>query len=149
MSSRKFLCRKVPCDKCIHLRLPFNVEPCKTCINTETFTKFKDKGFSDMAVAVSNITSNITRNKEERENNICGAIEEYYDKHYVSAHQPIETMQANMSHDEFIGFLKGNIIKYVCRLGKKDNIEKETAKIKRYAEWLEQAVKGQTIDPRK
>ena len=47
--------------------------------------------------------------------------EEAYDKHYAgTAHQPIEVMQANMTHNEFVGFLKGNIIKYVCRLGKKD-----------------------------
>lgn len=72
-----------------------------------------------------------------------------YDQHYICAHQPIETMQANMSHDEFIGFLKGNIIKYVCRLGKKDDAKKEAAKIRRYSEWLEQAVNGKTIDPRK
>ena len=72
-----------------------------------------------------------------------------YDQHYISAHQPIEVMQANMTHDEFMGFLKGNIIKYVCRLGKKDEPAKEAAKIRRYAEWLEQAVSGQTVDPRK
>ena len=73
-----------------------------------------------------------------------------FDKHYAdTAHQPIEVMQANMTHDEFVGFLKGNIIKYVCRLGKKDEPEKEAAKIRRYAEWLEQAVNGQTINPRK
>lgn len=54
-----------------------------------------------------------------------------------------------MTYEEFIGFLKGNIIKYVCRLGKKDDITKETAKIYRYAKWLEEAVKGELIDPRK
>lgn len=75
---------------------------------------------------------------------------ENYDKHYANtAHQPIEVMQANMTRDEFVGFLKGNIIKYVCRLGKKDEPAKEAAKIRRYAEWLEQAVSGQTVDPRK
>lgn len=72
-----------------------------------------------------------------------------YDQHYISAHQPIETMQSNMSHEEFIGFLKGNILKYVCRLGKKDDAKKEAAKIRRYSEWLEQAVNGKAIDPRK
>ena len=40
-------------------------------------------------------------------------------KHYESAHQPIETMQANLSTLEFIGYLRGNIIKYACRMGKK------------------------------
>lgn len=74
--------------------------------------------------------------------------EEYYDKHYQSKHQPIEVMQANMTNAEFIGYLRGNIIKYTCRFGKKDDIKKESAKIKRYAEWLEKASNGETINPR-
>lgn len=74
--------------------------------------------------------------------------EEYYDKHYQSAHQPIEAMQANMTKEEFVGYLKGNIMKYICRFGKKDSAIKESAKIKRYSQWLEQAVKGEVINPR-
>jgi hypothetical protein len=75
-------------------------------------------------------------------------MEEHYDEHYKSEHQPIEVMQANMTNDEFIGFLKGNILKYTCRLGKKDDPKKEAAKIKRYSEWLYKAVNGETINPR-
>lgn len=69
-------------------------------------------------------------------------------KHYVTAHQPIEVMQANMTHDELIGFLKGNIIKYACRCGRKDAPLKEAEKIKQYAEWLCVVLSGGTIDPR-
>lgn len=69
-------------------------------------------------------------------------------KHYVSDHQPIETMQANMTNEEFIGFLKGNIIKYACRCGKKDEPLKEAEKIKQYAEWFCVVLSGGTIDPR-
>lgn len=69
-------------------------------------------------------------------------------KHYVSDHQPIETMQSNMTHDEMIGFLKGNIIKYACRCGKKDEPLKEAEKIKQYAEWLCIVLSGGTINPR-
>lgn len=69
-------------------------------------------------------------------------------KHYVSEHQPIETMQSNMTHDEMIGFLKGNIIKYACRCGKKDEPLKEAEKIKQYAEWLCIVLSGGTINPR-
>ena len=68
--------------------------------------------------------------------------------HYDGAVQPIELMQAQMTPEEFIGFLKGNIIKYVSRLGKKDAPEKEVRKIIQYTHWLLKAVKGQTIDPR-
>lgn len=69
-------------------------------------------------------------------------------KHYVSDHQPIETMQSNMTHDEMVGFLKGNIIKYACRCGKKDEPLKEAEKIKQYADWLCIVLSGGTIDPR-
>ena len=73
---------------------------------------------------------------------------EVKNKHYISDHQPIETMQSNMTHDEMIGFLKGNIIKYACRCGKKDEPLKEAEKIKQYAEWLCIVLSGGTINPR-
>ena len=64
---------------------------------------------------------------------------EHYDEHYASsAIQPIEFMVANFTHEEMVGFLKGNIIKYISRMGKKDDPAKETAKIKRYSEWLKE-----------
>ena len=47
-------------------------------------------------------------------------MEEHYDEHYKSEHQPIEVMQANMTNDELIGFLRGNIIKYALRFGRKE-----------------------------
>lgn len=74
--------------------------------------------------------------------------DEHFDSHYSGAVQPIEFMQAQMQPSEFIGFLKGNIIKYIARMGKKDDPAKEVAKIKRYAEWLEKALRGEKIDPR-
>ena len=68
--------------------------------------------------------------------------------HYETALQPIEFMQANMTHEEFVGFLKGNIIKYTARCGKKDDVDKEVAKIVEYAKWLAKAYKGEIINPR-
>ena len=62
---------------------------------------------------------------------------EYYDEHYQGGVQPIELMQSVMSTEAFMGFLRGNIIKYTCRLGKKDEVTMDTAKILRYAEWLD------------
>lgn len=73
---------------------------------------------------------------------------EHHDTHYQTKTQPLETMQANMTHEEFIGFLKGNIIKYACRSGRKDDPLKEAEKIQRYAGWLVEAIKGNIIDPR-
>lgn len=64
----------------------------------------------------------------------------YYDEHYASMAglEPIELMQLVLSLPEFVGFLKGNIIKYSMRAGKKQGeaAEKDIAKAKRYTEWL-------------
>lgn len=65
---------------------------------------------------------------------------EHYDEHYASmiGLEPIELMQLVLTYDEFVGFLKGNIIKYTLRAGKKQGeaAEKDVAKAKRYTEWL-------------
>ena len=71
-----------------------------------------------------------------------------YDQHYQGKVEPIELMQAQMTQVELIGFLKGNIIKYATRCGKKDDPAKEVTKIKRYTEWLLDVLEGRTIDPR-
>lgn len=74
----------------------------------------------------------------------------HYDKHYNELDiQPIEVMQALLTPTEFLGFLKGNIIKYSYRCGKKDDPKSELAKFERYQEWYQQALKGLRIDPRK
>ena len=76
------------------------------------------------------------------------ATSAHYDIHYQGDIQPIEIMQAQMTPEAFMGFLRGNILKYTCRAGKKDDLTKETAKILRYAEWLHKAAQGKKIDPR-
>lgn len=75
-------------------------------------------------------------------------VPEHYDEHYQGDVQPIELMQSVMSTEAFMGFLRGNIIKYACRLGKKDDVAKETTKILRYAEWLDKVAKGEKVNPR-
>lgn len=70
--------------------------------------------------------------------------------HYDTLHQPIETMQANMTPEAFRGYLRGNIIKYTCRMGRKDGEAelKEAKKIQDYAKWLVESLEGKTINPR-
>ena len=34
--------------------------------------------------------------------------------------QPWEVMEAVLTHDEFVGFLKGNVLKYSMRAGRKE-----------------------------
>lgn len=118
------------CDTCIYKKyLPYsghNFTHCTFCHENNPIAQL-----SFYKKAVDNVSKN-------------------YDEHYnTSNHQSIEVIQANMTPEEFIGHLKGNIIKYVLRMGRKDDVKKEAAKIRRYAQWLEQAVNGETIDPRK
>jgi len=40
-------------------------------------------------------------------------------QHYDFGISPIEYMRSTLSYGEYIGFLKGNIIKYLARAGKK------------------------------
>lgn len=49
--------------------------------------------------------------------------------HYKSMEvQPWTIMEAVLTRDEFIGYLKGNIIKYGMRQGKKDSPDAEKCK---------------------
>lgn len=76
----------------------------------------------------------------------------YYDEHYASmvGLEPIELMQLVLSLSEFVGFLKGNIIKYTLRAGKKQGeaAEKDAAKAKRYIEWLMKLGYKMPINPK-
>lgn len=57
--------------------------------------------------------------------------------HYQkAAMQPIEVMQAILSKEEFIGFLRGNIIKYRMRADYKDNKNEDINKANQYSHWL-------------
>lgn len=55
-------------------------------------------------------------------------------KHYElwNDFEAIDVIKTILNEDEYIGFLKGNILKYQLRLGKKDNVEKEMEKIRDY-----------------
>ena len=110
---------KDPCNVCLHM----------ACAYKEQYTRWEPEDDDD------------TPEDEPIE-------DEHFDTHYAGTIQPTEFMQAQMTHEELVGFLKGNIIKYVARCGKKDDPVKEAAKIKRYAEWLEKALRGDKINPR-
>jgi hypothetical protein len=46
--------------------------------------------------------------------------------------QPWDVMEAVLTHTEFIGFLKGNIVKYSMRQGKKGDADLDAQKAKHY-----------------
>lgn len=71
-------------------------------------------------------------------------------KHYqVADKQPIEIMQEYLTQEQFIGLMRGQVLKYTLRFGHKDDTTKEADKIYQYAKWLRQAVRGEKINPRR
>ena len=110
---------------------------------------FKQMVITDPSMEVKETEEPNTDDGDEGEE-----VDMYYDTypdtdvntHYACvAVQPIEVMQSNMTHEQFVGFLRGNIIKYTCRMGRKDDVTKEAAKIKQYATWLEQTLRGEKV----
>lgn len=68
--------------------------------------------------------------------------------HYqLLTQQPIEIMQTLMTHEQFIGFLWGNCIKYALRLGHKDDAKSDAGKLAQYSKWLAQAENGEEVKP--
>jgi len=61
--------------------------------------------------------------------------------HYKDmAVQPWAVMEAVLTHEEFVGFLKGNIIKYSMRAGRKAGSD-DTGKAKHYIQKLKEITK--------
>jgi hypothetical protein len=57
--------------------------------------------------------------------------------HYTEMEiQPWEVMQSVLTHEEFVGYLKGNILKYALRRGKKQS--DDVGKAKHYMQKLEE-----------
>lgn len=70
--------------------------------------------------------------------------------HYQkAAMQPIEIMQRFLTREEFIGFLKGNIIKYKARAAFKGSKKEDMQKTRQYAYWLAMAEAGVSIDAKR
>lgn len=56
--------------------------------------------------------------------------------------EAIDIIKLTLSEEEYIGFLKGNILKYQLRLGKKDNVEREIEKISNYTKEVNPLLEG-------
>lgn len=126
-----------------------SVSPCCECVCESLCTKIKDKSLGRFLreckdYMEDHLAQPVEATESIAEQTTCKS--EHFDEHYASsAIQPIEFMVANFTHEEMVGFLKGNIIKYIARCGKKDDPAKETAKIKRYSEWLKEYEATSTI----
>lgn len=58
--------------------------------------------------------------------------QEHYTKNGI---EPIDIMRKNFSYDEFMGFCKGNVLKYLLRYKDKNGLE-DLEKAKIYLNWL-------------
>ena len=56
--------------------------------------------------------------------------------------QPWTVMESVLTRDEFIGFLKGNIIKYAMRAGQKAGATKDGEKARHYKQKLDEVLNG-------
>ena len=57
-------------------------------------------------------------------------------EHYIAMDMsPWDVMESVLTPDEFIGFLKGNVIKYSMRAGRKEGTD-DAAKARHYAQKL-------------
>ena len=63
---------------------------------------------------------------------------DYYKSNGLS---PMDAFEKGLlSKEEFIGFIKGNVIKYTVRAGKKDDAVKDIGKAIDYLEWLKKVM---------
>lgn len=70
---------------------------------------------------------------------VCGVKEEVnHPERYGGdiTYECIKVLEAWMPKEQYKGFLRGNIIKYLCRVGKKDETVQELKKAKWYLEKL-------------
>lgn len=113
------------CSSCVDSIVSMRCEPCNVCDN---FSRWRPDKEEDKPIDTGTATSS-----------------PHYNKLVL---QPVEMNQLCLSKEEFIGFLKGNIIKYSMRCGLKDEVEKEQNKIRQYKKWLDEALEGKIINPR-
>lgn len=129
------------CCTCKHFETNSNNEPCSKCVaicnGIASYWEEKDEETKPQTAREV-----VEKTVEQR------LQEEHFDEHYHDKVQPLEIMQEIMTPEEFRGFLFGNIIKYSCRCGKKDEPQKEFAKLRRYREWYDKSVLCEHIDPR-
>ena len=125
------------CCTCKHFETKSNNEPCSHCMAI-------CNGTTSYWEEIDN-----TKEPQTAREVVEKTVEQrFHDEHYHDKVQPLEIMQEIMTPEEFRGFLFGNIIKYSCRCGKKDEPQKEFAKLRRYREWYDKAILSEHIDPR-
>ena len=63
--------------------------------------------------------------------------------HYkVGGIETIQFIKAKLSKEEYVGYLRGNVLKYASRLGAKSNAPEDAGKMAWYSNELAKALKG-------
>ena len=68
--------------------------------------------------------------------NVCDAV--HHPNHYkvFPDQEAIQIIERALTPQEFVGFLKGNYLKYRLRMGEKDDALQDLAKSDKYRQWL-------------
>jgi len=121
---------------------------CETCgnwIDDEGCDKIKNCNSKNSSWIPMNKTPIVTNSQGGKQRK-TGTTEEA--KHYqVADIQPIEIMQMYLTKEEMIGGLKWQVIKYILRIGHKDNDREDVGKCNQYSKWLCDVMDGKTIVP--
>ena len=79
----------------------------------------------------------ITELAREFDNVIAKLMDSTISRHYENLEiEPIEVMRKDLSREEFKGYLKGNIIKYILRAPYKGQEDSDYKKAAQYSKWL-------------
>lgn len=62
----------------------------------------------------------------------------YYD---VGGIETLDVIKAKLGPIQYYGYIRGNLLKYQCRIGHKDNGERDAEKIRTYSAELPEAIK--------
>lgn len=102
---------------------------------SEILTRPPQKIGLDVCITKDGMTTKVIPNNSRkpnykfREDEIIQAAFDYinstYVEHYADEKTGIQTMDFIMSNSESFDFLKGNVLKYVARYGKKDGLNKK------------------------
>ena len=130
------------CHTCVYQGIkPYN-KPCNSCECTSDYpdgTKYLEntEDNKDMTKDFSTqVTDSIS---DVGVDDGTAATSPHYNSLGV---QPIEFMEDTLTYEEFKGFLKGNMIKYAFRAGKKDPMEKDINKYNQYRDWYDMCCAG-------
>jgi hypothetical protein len=89
------------------------------------------------------VTPEEERAWKEKEAKLLANARQVGGTHYKDmAIEPWDVMQAVLTHAEFVGFLKGNIIKYSLRAGRKQGASDDADKARHYLQKLEEVERG-------